>query len=123
MGLFTPLFYMQLYAISHGVDESLAFYTITILNGASVVCLHLFSLPSFTDADMFPQIGRILPNLFGDIWGPFNAVLVCTGICIVLIFAMLAATTASGIIAICVLYGLFSGACACIPFLLHSLQY
>lgn len=32
-----PVFYMQLYAISHGVDRTLAFYTISILNGASVV--------------------------------------------------------------------------------------
>ena len=38
-------------------------------------------------------------------------ILVCTLCCAVLIFAMLAATSAGGIIAICVLYGLFSGAC------------
>jgi hypothetical protein len=31
------VFYMQLYAINHGVNQQLAFYTITILNGASVV--------------------------------------------------------------------------------------
>ncbi|KIM24492.1 hypothetical protein M408DRAFT_331736 [Serendipita vermifera MAFF 305830] len=91
IGIFAPIFYMQLYAVVHGVDQNLAFYTITILNGASV-------------------IGRILPNFLGDIWGPFNAILVCTFGCAVLIFSMLAATNAGGIIAIAVLYGLFSGA-------------
>jgi len=91
IGIFTPIFYLQLYAIKHGVDENLAFYTITILNGASV-------------------IGRIVPNFIGDIWGPFNAIIACTLVCAVLIFAMIAATSTGGIIAICVLYGLFSGA-------------
>ena len=37
LGLFTPIFYIQLYAINHGLNKSLAFYTVTILNGASVV--------------------------------------------------------------------------------------
>lgn len=61
------------------------------------------------------QIGRILPNLIGDFWGPFNAIIVCTMCCTVLIFAMLGATDAAGIIAISVLYGLFSGACTSSP--------
>jgi hypothetical protein len=37
LGLFTPIFYIQLYSINHGMDRNLAFYTVTILNGASVV--------------------------------------------------------------------------------------
>jgi MFS family permease len=41
IGIFTPIFYLQLYAITHGVDKDLAFYTITILNGASVVGISL----------------------------------------------------------------------------------
>ncbi|PVF96839.1 MFS general substrate transporter [Serendipita vermifera] len=91
LGLFTPIFYIQLYAISHGVDPNLAFYTIAILNGASV-------------------IGRIVPNFFGDIWGAFNALIVCTFACAVIGISMLGATSTGGIIAICALYGLFSGA-------------
>ncbi|PVF96840.1 MFS general substrate transporter [Serendipita vermifera] len=31
LGLFTPIFYLQLYAVTHGVDPNLAFYTISIL--------------------------------------------------------------------------------------------
>ncbi|PVF96842.1 MFS general substrate transporter [Serendipita vermifera] len=91
LGLFTPIFYMQLYAVSHGVDTNLAFYTITILNGASV-------------------IGRIVPNFIGDVWGPFNALITCTFACAIISICMLAATNTAGIIAIAVLYGLFSGA-------------
>jgi MCP family monocarboxylic acid transporter-like MFS transporter 10 len=31
------VFFMQTFAVVHGVDQNLAFYTLTILNGASVV--------------------------------------------------------------------------------------
>lgn len=34
------VFYLQTFAIVHGVDHNLAFYSITILNGASVVSIH-----------------------------------------------------------------------------------
>ena len=84
---------MQLYAINHNVDPTLAFYTLTILNAGSI-------------------IGRIVPNFIGDIWGPFNTIIVCALSCAVLIICLLAAKTAAGIIVIAVLYGLFSGACA-----------
>lgn len=91
LGIFVPVFYMQLYAINHGMDQQLAFYTITILNGASV-------------------IGRIVPNLIGDIWGSFNALIISTAACTILSICMLAAKNTAGILAICVFYGLFSGA-------------
>lgn len=83
---------MQLYAINHGVNNNLAFYTITILNAASV-------------------IGRILPNFISDIWGPYNTIIVTTLACAIISISMLAAKDAGGIVAISVLYGLFSGAC------------
>ncbi|KAF9011756.1 hypothetical protein BDQ17DRAFT_1344765 [Cyathus striatus] len=35
-GIFFPLFFIQLDAITHGVDERLAFYAISILNAASI---------------------------------------------------------------------------------------
>lgn len=47
----------------------------------------------------------------GDYWGSFNAVTSCSIACAILAICMLAATDTSGIIAISVLYGLFSGAC------------
>ncbi|KAG8754937.1 hypothetical protein FRC14_004522 [Serendipita sp. 396] len=92
LGIFTPIFYMQLFAITHSIPPSLAFYTITILNGGSV-------------------LGRILPNLFGDLFGPFNAIIVCTLGCAVLILAMLGAGSGqAAIILVSLLYGIFSGA-------------
>jgi len=116
ISIFTPIFYLQLYAIKHGVDENLAFYTITILNGASIVRiplpLHNLSCnPPPPPLSPLFQIGRIIPNFIGDVWGPFNTLLLCTIANAILTFCTLAATNAGGIVAICVLYGIFSGAC------------
>jgi hypothetical protein len=60
---------------------------------------------------MLLQIGRIVPSLIGDVWGSFNALIVTTMACGILSLCMLAAKNTVGILAICVFYGLFSGAC------------
>ncbi|CAG7848393.1 SubName: Full=Related to monocarboxylate transporter 2 {ECO:0000313/EMBL:CCA73651.1} [Serendipita indica DSM 11827] len=91
LGIFTPIFYMQLYAVNHNVDWTLALYLLTMLNAGSI-------------------IGRIAPNFIGDIWGPFNTIIVCTIACAVLVISLLAANDAAGIIVVAVLYGIFSGA-------------
>ncbi|KAF8653629.1 hypothetical protein AX16_003781 [Volvariella volvacea WC 439] len=52
-GLFYPIFYLQLNAITHGVDRNFAFYSLPILNAASV-------------------LGRIIPPLLVPKLGVFN---------------------------------------------------
>ncbi|QRW05964.1 transporter MCH4 [Ceratobasidium sp. AG-Ba] len=47
LGLFFPIFYTQLFAIVHGLDKNLAFYSLAILNAASV-------------------LGRTIPNFIAD---------------------------------------------------------
>ncbi|EUC60404.1 MFS general substrate transporter, partial [Rhizoctonia solani AG-3 Rhs1AP] len=47
MGLFLPIFYIQLFAVVHGIDETLAFYSLAILNAASI-------------------FGRTIPNFIAD---------------------------------------------------------
>ncbi|KAI0072189.1 MFS general substrate transporter [Panus rudis PR-1116 ss-1] len=84
-------FYLQLYSILHGVDSTLAFYTLAIMNGASV-------------------FGRTLPNLLAQRIGLFNTLIPIAIICGVLIIALLGITSAAGIVVFAVLYGFFSGA-------------
>ncbi|KIY46378.1 MFS general substrate transporter, partial [Fistulina hepatica ATCC 64428] len=52
-GLFYPIFYLQLNAVSHGVDESLAFYALSVLNAASL-------------------FGRVTPMFYTHRLGVFN---------------------------------------------------
>ncbi|KAJ3476613.1 hypothetical protein NLI96_g11042 [Meripilus lineatus] len=91
LGLFFPYFYLQLYAIVHGVDSTLAFYSLAIMNGSSI-------------------LGRILPNLLAQKIGLYNTfvpISFCTG---ALIFALYGVKNAGGTVVIAVIYGFFSGA-------------
>ncbi|PVF99945.1 MFS general substrate transporter [Serendipita vermifera] len=90
-GIFFPLFYIQLYAALHHVNLDLAFYTVTILNGAST-------------------FGRLVPNLLADSYGSMNLWVLACAASALLIFCMFAITAASAIIVFCILYGFFSGA-------------
>ncbi|KAG8727385.1 hypothetical protein FRC12_022543 [Ceratobasidium sp. 428] len=91
LGLFLPFFYLQLFAINHGLDHNLAFYSLAILNAASI-------------------FGRTIPNFVADKYGPFNLLIPCATISGVLIFAMLGVKSSGALVAFGLLYGFFSGA-------------
>jgi MCP family monocarboxylic acid transporter-like MFS transporter 10 len=102
------VFYLQLYAITKGVEKTLAYYTLTILNGASI-------------------FGRILPTLLVDIvgmcsttlWfrhlnvpptGVYNGIIFTAFACGVITLATLAIDNAAGVVCLAIFYGFFSGA-------------
>ena len=90
-GLFFPFFYLQVLAEENGLPQNLVFYTLAILNAASV-------------------FGRLTPNLLADRLGPLNllsAMSICAGI---LCFSLFGATSSGGLIVIAILFGFFSGA-------------
>jgi len=88
--LFWPFFYVQLYATSLALSETFCFYTLTIINAASVV-------------------GRTAPNAFADKTGIVTLLLPGTVVSAILLFIMLACRDQGSVIAFCVLYGLASG--------------
>ncbi|KZP00822.1 MFS general substrate transporter [Calocera viscosa TUFC12733] len=90
-GLFFPFFYLQLYASSHGMSQTIAFYTIAITNAGSV-------------------LGRITPNVFADRFGPITCQIPSQFISAALIFALFGVKDQGSLIAFAVLYGIFSGA-------------
>ncbi|KAF9001201.1 major facilitator superfamily domain-containing protein, partial [Cyathus striatus] len=89
-GLYYPIFFLQLKAVKNGINESLAFYTIAIMNASSI-------------------IGRVIPNLFAHRLGVFNVLIGCISICGILIFCTFAVHDISGTMAFALLYGFFSG--------------
>ncbi|QRV80924.1 major facilitator superfamily transporter [Ceratobasidium sp. AG-Ba] len=91
LGLFFPIFYLQLFAVVHGLDETLAFYSLAIMNAASV-------------------LGRTIPNFFADRFGAFNLVISCSAISGALIFTMFGVKSSGTLIVFSILYGFFSGA-------------
>ncbi|KAG5653183.1 hypothetical protein H0H81_001900 [Sphagnurus paluster] len=91
-GLYFPIFFLQLNAIKNGISQSLAFYTLVILNASSAV-------------------GRIVPNLLVYRIGVFNLMIPSVVISGALVFVILALKDTAGTIVFAILYGFFSGAC------------
>ncbi|KAF8880547.1 major facilitator superfamily domain-containing protein [Infundibulicybe gibba] len=90
-GFFFPVVYLQLYAAEHHIDDNLAFYSLSILNASSFV-------------------GRILGNFLADIYGPWNLQAPCTLLTGATIWAVLGVHNTTTLVAVSILYGIFSGA-------------
>jgi len=90
-GGFFPYFYLQLWVNLHRLSNTLAFYTIAILNAASIP-------------------GRIVLNMLADRIGPFNVLVPVITILGALIFAMFGVTSTGAVVVFAILYGFFSGA-------------
>ncbi|OCB92287.1 MFS general substrate transporter [Sanghuangporus baumii] len=58
LSTYFPIFFIQIFARLHGVDEGLAFYSVSIFN---VSC----------------TLGRIVPNFLADRFGPMNVYMYC----------------------------------------------
>ncbi|QRV93588.1 major facilitator superfamily transporter [Ceratobasidium sp. AG-Ba] len=90
LGIWFPIFYLQLFAVRHNLDRNLAFYSLTILNAASI-------------------LGRTFPNFISDRIGVFNVMIPCSTIGGVLVFAMFGVKSSGALVVFAVLYGFFSG--------------
>ncbi|KAE8378992.1 major facilitator superfamily domain-containing protein [Aspergillus bertholletiae] len=92
-----PFYYIQYYAIREGIATTdLGFYLLSILTTGSV-------------------FGRILPNIFANVVGPFNIMVVCTVMSGVMMFALVNLSSLAGVVIVAVLYGFFTGAFVSLP--------
>ncbi|KAJ6466027.1 major facilitator superfamily domain-containing protein [Mycena vitilis] len=89
-GFYFVPFYLQLDAIKHGIDQTLAFYSLVILNVSSFV-------------------GRISPGFLVHRLGVIPMCAVAAGAGAVLILCMIALKSIASVIVIAVIYGYFSG--------------
>lgn len=97
MGLYAPFFYVESYSISyHITNESLGFYTLAIINSASV-------------------LGRIVPNLIADRTGPLNMIVPCAMISGIIALCLIPIRSVAALVIECLLYGFFSGALVSLP--------
>ncbi|OJJ50271.1 hypothetical protein ASPZODRAFT_149654 [Penicilliopsis zonata CBS 506.65] len=90
-GMFAPFFYTTDYAISHGFSSSLAFYTVSIINGASF-------------------FGRILPGLLADHVGKFNCCIVAAFLSGIIACCWTTVSSVAGLVIFSAAYGFTSGA-------------
>jgi MFS family permease len=89
-GLFAPIFYLPSFATDQGFSTTLAFYTASIVNGASFV-------------------GRILPGFVADKYGKFNCCIVAMVLSGITILCWTKATSVAGLVIWSVAYGFASG--------------
>ncbi|TGO28073.1 hypothetical protein BPAE_0032g00150 [Botrytis paeoniae] len=90
-GLFTPFFYIEPWALSLGLDSDFAFYTISIVNAASL-------------------FGRIIPGLLADRFGCYNIAVIAAISSGLVCTCMIKATSVAGITMFSLAYGFSSGA-------------
>ncbi|KAJ3527394.1 hypothetical protein NMY22_g9805 [Coprinellus aureogranulatus] len=88
VGIYYPIFYLQLDAVKHGVEEGFAFYILTIMNGASLV------------GGLVPCI--VISQLGTEMILVGSAVLTAASV-----FAMLGLKGMESALAIAIVYGLF----------------
>ncbi|KAI0067193.1 MFS general substrate transporter [Artomyces pyxidatus] len=91
LGMYFPAFYLQLFARIHGIHSRLAFYSLAIMNAASVFC-------------------RVLPNWLADVWGKMEVFVPCATIGGLVAFGMIGCTTPLRIVIFAISYGFFFGA-------------
>lgn len=90
-GMFTPFFYIELFATGNGMGDNLATYMLPILNAASI-------------------FGRLLPGFAADRFGRFTTLAVSAVATGILLFCWIAVASNAGIIVFSLLYGACSGA-------------
>ena len=96
-GLYMPFFYAQIFALEdHLTNDNLAFYLLAIMNSTSI-------------------FGRIVPNYIADKLGPFNVILPCSAMAAVILYCLIAAKSAAGLIVLMAFYGFFSGCYVSVP--------
>ncbi|KAH8688010.1 riboflavin transporter MCH5 [Tricladium varicosporioides] len=91
VGFFIPIFYLPSYAVMRGMSTRLAFYLVSVLNGASF-------------------FGRVIPGITADKLGPLNMLFVSTLSTGILILCWPKTKSNVSIFVFAGLYGFFSGA-------------
>jgi len=91
IGMYFPLFFIQLDAVKHGLSQNFAFYSLVIVNGLSCV-------------------GRLSPGFLVRYMSVVTLIVVCTGVCAIMIFALTGVTTVAGFVIFGILYGFCAGA-------------
>jgi MFS family permease len=97
-GMFAPFFYTTSYAVEKGFSTTLAFYTVSIVNGASF-------------------FGRIIPGIVADKYGKFNCCILATFSAGVIALCWTKVTSVAGLILWSAAYGFASGVSYCQEFL------
>lgn len=109
-GLFVPINYIEVQALSSGMSQRLAGYMISILNAARYVHHSDPFQPHDTNSTFNSIFGRVIPGALADKVGPYNFQTIMAYVSAVIVFAFgLAASSNAAFILYAILYGFASG--------------
>ncbi|TFY51125.1 hypothetical protein EVJ58_g10726 [Rhodofomes roseus] len=91
LGVYVPLFYLQLFAVDHNVNSCITTYSLVILNTGST-------------------LGRLVPTFLADKLGVYNMLVPAMAACAGLIFAIFGATNGPGVILVGLIFSFVLGA-------------
>jgi len=91
IAMYFPLFFIQLDAVKHGLSQNFAFYSLVIVNGLGC-------------------IGRLSPGFLVKYMSVVYLIVLFTGVCAIMIFALTGVTTVAGFVIFGIFYGFSSGA-------------
>ncbi|KAH0827063.1 MFS general substrate transporter [Lanmaoa asiatica] len=89
-GFFFPLFYLQLDSVQHGNSEMFSFYSLVLLNGGGL-------------------IGRLSTGFIAPRVGVPRFMIISTGVCGILILAMIGLNNIRTVVVLGTIYGYFAG--------------
>ncbi|KAF7335576.1 MFS general substrate transporter [Mycena venus] len=90
VAFYFPIFYIQLDAVTHGIDRTFAFYALVIMNASSF-------------------IGRLTSGFFAESLGIANMVAAAAGCGAVIILGMIGLSTIASVVVLAILYGFCAG--------------
>ncbi|KAI1087576.1 putative MFS monocarboxylate transporter [Rostrohypoxylon terebratum] len=97
LAFFAPIFYLQTYALSHGLGgQTVALYLVAILNAASV-------------------LGRLTPSLIANRIGPIHTFFISIVLAGVTTFSWIHTNAGAGNIAFAAFFGFFTGGIVALP--------
>ncbi|KAI1374020.1 putative MFS monocarboxylate transporter [Hypoxylon crocopeplum] len=97
VAFFVPIFYLQTYALSHGLEgQTVGLYLVAILNAASV-------------------LGRLTPSLVADRIGPVHTFFISVFLAGVTAFSWINTNSGAGNIAFAAFFGFFTGGIVALP--------
>ncbi|OTB00546.1 hypothetical protein M426DRAFT_324213 [Hypoxylon sp. CI-4A] len=97
LAFFVPIFYLQNYALSHGLEgRTVALYLVAILNASSV-------------------LGRLTPSLIANRIGAIHTFFISITLAGITVFSWINTNTGAGNIAFACFFGFFSGGIVALP--------
>jgi len=109
MGFYFPIFYLQLDAVKHGINETVSFYSVCPSRPGLLWLTHRGM--QLVVMNVSNVVGRLSPGPLAHRLGVINMIAASAGCSAILILCMSALKSVASVVLIGVLCGFFSGVC------------